>query len=72
MEKLYELLSEAGKEFDIIDYGAHAMDSMRIEKGYRGWGSELTPEISVVEAGLERFLILKKNLNLKDPKLYRI
>jgi dimethylglycine dehydrogenase len=69
MEKLYELLSEAGKEFDIIDFGAHAMNSMRIEKGYRGWGSELTPEISVVEAGLERFFNIEKKSEFKGAKI---
>ena len=40
----------------------HAMNSLRMEKGYRGWGTELTPEISVVEAGLDRFF----NLDKKD------
>ena len=41
------------------------MNSMRIEKGYRGWGSELTPEISVVEAGLERFFNIEKKSEFK-------
>ena len=36
------------------------MNSLRMEKGYRGWGTELTPEISVVEAGLDRFFNLEK------------
>lgn len=60
MAKLYDLLCEAGEEFKIIDFGAHAMNSLRMEKGYRGWGTELTPEISVVEAGLDRFFNLEK------------
>ena len=60
MSKLYDLLCEAGEEFNIIDFGAHAMNSLRMEKGYRGWGTELTPEISVVEAGLDRFFNLEK------------
>ena len=62
MTKVYDLLCEAGEEFNIIDFGAHAMNSLRMEKGYRGWGTELTPEISVVEAGLDRFF----NLDKKD------
>ena len=36
---------------------------MRMEKGYRGWGSELTPEISVVEASLDKFFNLDKKDN---------
>ena len=31
-----------------------------MEKAYRGWGSELTGEISLVEAGMDRFFNLKK------------
>ena len=45
MEKLYELLMDAGRDLKIINFGSHAMNSMRMEKGYRGWGAELTPEI---------------------------
>ena len=60
MEKLYELLMDAGRDLKIINFGSHAMNSMRMEKGYRGWGTELTPEISVVEAGLDRFFNLDK------------
>ena len=63
MVKIYDLLCEAGEEFNIIDFGAHAMNSLRMEKGYRGWGTELTPEISVVEAGLDRFFNLDKKDN---------
>ena len=45
---------------------------MRMEKGYRGWGSELTPEISVVEASLDKFFNLDTfitgGVTLKDGK----
>ena len=60
MEELYDLLMDAGQDLEIINFGSHAMNSMRIEKRYRGWGTELTPEISVVEAGLDRFFNLNK------------
>ena len=60
MEKIYDLLIDAGRDLEIINFGSHAMNSIRIEKGYRSWGSELTPEISVVEAGLDRFFNLDK------------
>ena len=45
------------------------MNSLRMEKGYRGWGTELTPEISVVEAGLDRFFNLEKKDYLLDQIL---
>ncbi|RMF35239.1 MAG: aminomethyl transferase family protein, partial [Alphaproteobacteria bacterium] len=35
---------------------AHAANSMRLEKGYRAWGSDLTTERSPLEAGLARFV----------------
>jgi len=34
-----------------------------MEKAYRSWGSELTGEISLVEAGMSRFFNLKKKNN---------
>ena len=34
-----------------------------MEKAYRGWGSELTGEISLVEAGMDRFFNLEKKSN---------
>ena len=48
------------KKESIIDFGTRAMNSMRIEKGYRGWGTELTPEISVVKQVLDKFFNLRK------------
>ncbi len=39
---VYSSLMEGGKEFDIKLIGMHAMDSMRLEKGYMAWKSEMT------------------------------
>ena len=36
------------------------MNSLRMEKAYKGWGSELTTEITPMEAGLERFVDFSK------------
>ena len=36
----------------LCDVGYYAIDSMRIEKGYRAWGAELTPDVTPLEAGL--------------------
>jgi 4-methylaminobutanoate oxidase (formaldehyde-forming) len=49
---VYEALREAGREFGLVDAGYYAIDSLRIEKGYRAWGRELTPDVNPVEAGL--------------------
>src|SRR5262249_30333479 len=57
---LWDALMEAGAEFDIRPFGIRAMDSLRVEKGYRYWRSDLTTEYSALEAGLDRFIQLNK------------
>ncbi len=57
---LYEALMAAGAEFDIGLVGMRAMDSMRLEKSYRLWGTDLNAENSLLEAGLNRFVRLNK------------
>lgn len=37
-------------------FGAYAMNSLRLEKAYRGMGSELTAQITLVEADMERLV----------------
>ena len=48
----YEDLLEAGGEFGVARGGYYAIESMRLEKGYRAFGRELTPDYNPVEAGL--------------------
>ncbi len=47
---VYEALHGAGA--GLVDGGYYALDGLRIEKGYRAWGRELTPDINPLEAGL--------------------
>lgn len=49
---VYETLHAAGAAFGLKDAGYYAIDSLRIEKGYRAWGRELTPDTNPVQAGL--------------------
>ena len=46
---VYDALMAAG---DVVNAGYYALDSLRIEKGYRAWGRELTPEDTPLEAGM--------------------
>ena len=57
---LYEALMAAGEASGIANFGTRAMDSLRLEKGYRAWGTELTTEVTPLEAGLDRFIRLDK------------
>ena len=49
---VYETLRSAGEPFGLVDAGYYAIDSLRVEKGYRAWGRELSPERNPFEAGL--------------------
>jgi dimethylglycine dehydrogenase len=40
--------------------GMRAMESLRMEKSYRMWGTDLTPDYTPYEAGLDRFVRLNK------------
>ena len=50
--KLWDLLFEAGQEHGIIAAGRGAFNSMRLEKGYRLWGTDMTSEHHPYQSGL--------------------
>jgi glycine cleavage system aminomethyltransferase T/glycine/D-amino acid oxidase-like deaminating enzyme len=49
---VYELLVEAGQRFGLRNAGYYSINSLRLDKGYRAFGTELTPAYNPVEAGL--------------------
>jgi dimethylglycine dehydrogenase len=75
---LYEAVWEAGQEYDIVNYGLYAANTMRMEKGYKAWGSELTNELTMIEADMPRFINFKKDdfvgkqATLDAPDRFRI
>ena len=48
----FETLWQAGQDMDLKLCGMHMMDSCRIEKGFRHFGHDITPEDHVIDAGL--------------------
>jgi dimethylglycine dehydrogenase len=60
LETVYDALWQAGEEFGIANFGLYAVNSLRIEKAYRGWGAELTNEITMLESDMERFIKFDK------------
>ena len=73
MVDLYQALFAAGAPFGIADFGMYAVNSMRMEKAYKGFGAELTNEITMVEADLSRFYKLDQGDFIgKDALLKRI
>jgi glycine cleavage system aminomethyltransferase T len=49
---VYDALRAAGDDLGLADAGYHAIESLRLEKGYRAFGRDLTPDLTPVEAGL--------------------
>lgn len=58
--ELYTRLHLVGSEWGLRDFGARAMDSLRLEKGYPRYGSELNTEVTPFEAGLGFAVDMKK------------
>ena len=52
LARLYDALMAAGAPHGLQPFGVYALNSMRLEKGYRGWGGDLTTERTPLEAGL--------------------
>jgi dimethylglycine dehydrogenase len=60
MAALYEAIWAQGQTLGIANYGLYAVNSMRIEKGYKAWSTELTNELNMLEADMPRFINFKK------------
>ena len=59
--QVWDRLWAAGRPFDLPAVGLGAMDSMRLEKGYRLWGGDIYTEYNAYEAGLAWTVKLKKD-----------
>jgi dimethylglycine dehydrogenase len=61
MEELYDAIWQVGEAFDMVNFGLYAVNSLRMEKAYRGWGAELTNEVTMLDAAMERFIKFDKD-----------
>jgi 4-methylaminobutanoate oxidase (formaldehyde-forming) len=50
--RLWDVIHEAGHELGLTPGGYKAVDSLRLEKGYRVWGADITPDTDPYQAGL--------------------
>jgi dimethylglycine dehydrogenase len=57
---LFDALFKAGKAHGIGMVGMRAMESLRMEKSYRMWGSDMTPDYTPFETSLDRFVRMNK------------
>ncbi len=58
---VYDAVWAAGETHGIADYGVYAVNSLRMEKAYKGFAVELTNEITMIEADMERFVNFNKD-----------
>lgn len=57
---VYDALWEAGKSYGLVNAGYRCIDSLRLEKGYRYWSVDISPEYTPLEAGLDFCVKLDK------------
>lgn len=61
MPAIYGAILDAGAK----PFGMYALNSLRLEKGYRAWKGDLSTDYSMLEGGLERFVKLDKPQDFK-------
>ena len=79
--RLWDTIREAGHGRGLVPGGYKAVDSLRLEKGYRVWGADITPDVDPYQAGLGfcvklekgdfigRSALLQRRESPADPKL---
>ena len=55
-EAVYAVIRKAGRAHKLRPFGMLALDSMRLEKGYRSWKADLTSDYTMLESGLGRWV----------------
>ena len=53
---IFDAVREAGQKHGLRPFGMYALDSLRLEKGYRAWKGDLSTDYTILEGGLERFV----------------
>ena len=59
-KELFDTLMKTGDEYGLSLVGSRAMGMLRLEKGFRSWGAEITTETTPHAAGLQQFCSTKK------------
>jgi len=65
---VFDALMKAGEGHGIRPVGYRALESLRLEKGYRAWGSDITPNDTPFEAGLGWAVKLRKNTDFSGRR----
>jgi 4-methylaminobutanoate oxidase (formaldehyde-forming) len=59
---VYEALMTVGRDLGLVNAGYRAIETLRLEKGYRAWGSDIGPDHTPVEAGLAWAMKMKSGI----------
>jgi dimethylglycine dehydrogenase len=54
--EVFDAVWEAGQSHGLKPFGMFALDSLRLEKGYRAWKQDLSTDYTILQSGLERFV----------------
>lgn len=68
---LYDAIVAVGERYGLGFFGLRAMDSLRLEKMYRGWRTDLSTEYSLIEAGMDRFVCFDKDVEFVGREALR-
>ena len=69
---IYDALIEVGREYGLVNAGYRAIESCRLEKGYRAWGSDIGPDHTPLEAGLGWAVKLKSGIAFKGREAIEV
>ncbi|WP_343211654.1 FAD-dependent oxidoreductase (plasmid) [Aliisedimentitalea scapharcae] len=58
---VYSAIMEQGADKGMVEFGSYALNAMRLEKGYHGWGADFGIEYTAFDASLDRFVSKKKD-----------
>ena len=54
--EVYDVLMDAGRKYGLRPFGMYALNSLRLEKGYRTWKGDLSTDYTILQGGLGRFV----------------
>jgi len=60
LNRAYDQINQVGQNLGLVDFGSYALNAMRIEKAYHGWGADFGTEYTMFDAGLEKFIDFDK------------
>ncbi|MEM6311050.1 MAG: glycine cleavage T C-terminal barrel domain-containing protein, partial [Pseudomonadota bacterium] len=60
LKALYDAIMLEGGTHGICNFGSYALNALRVEKGYHGWGADFGTEYTLFDAGLSKFANMSK------------